>query len=136
MKVFLSARFFLWCLVPQILAEDEVVESTVKTCEVDECIRQDACPYFAAVVTDLEELGLDTKEYNETLAVVKQSVCNQEEQGVCCADFEDQISIRSLVRRGEKCCKECFYQIRTKRCKSRRDGRRCRCGMRTQKPRG
>ena len=69
------------------------------------CLRQDACPYFAAVVTDLEELGLDTKEYNETLAVVKQSVCNQEEQGVCCADFEDQISIRSLVRRGEKCCK-------------------------------
>ena len=39
MKVFLSAQFFLWYLLPQILAEDEVVESTVKTCEVDECIR-------------------------------------------------------------------------------------------------
>ena len=64
MKTSVITQFFL---IKLILAE--VVESTVKECEVDECVSQDSCPYFAVVVDDLEELGLDTKEYKAMLMI-------------------------------------------------------------------
>ena len=100
MKTIVITQFFLIKLVLS-----EVVESTVKECEVDECVSQDSCPYFAAVVDDLEELGLDTEEYKDMLGIVKESVCNREEKGVCCEDFENAIGTRSIIPRGRSCCR-------------------------------
>ena len=105
MKTIVITQFFL---IKLILSE--VVESTVKECEVDECVSQDSCPYFAAVVDDLEELGLDTKEYNDMFAIVRENICNQEERGVCCKSFENAIGKRSIVKRGvgnfrPRCCR-------------------------------
>ena len=58
-------------LVP--LIQSEVVESTVKECKVDECIKQDSCPYFPTVLDDLEEeLNRDTEKYKEMVDVVKE----------------------------------------------------------------
>ena len=100
MRTIVITQFFLIKLVLS-----EVVESTVKECEVDECVSQDSCPYFSAVVDDLEELGLDTEEYKDMLGIVKESVCNREEKGVCCEDFENAIGTRSIIPRGRSCCR-------------------------------
>jgi len=126
MRTIVITQFFLINLLSLILSE--VVEPTVKECEVDECVTQDSCPYFAAVVDNLEELGLDTKEYEDMLAIVKESVCNREEKGICCEDFENSIGTRSIVPRSRSCCRACFlHPRRPKRCKSRATGRRCTC---------
>ena len=103
MRTIVITQFFLINLLSLILSE--VVEPTVKECEVDECVSQDSCPYFAAVVDDLEELGLDTEEYKDMLGIVKESVCNREEKGVCCEDFENAIGTRSIIPRGRSCCR-------------------------------
>ena len=103
MKATVTTQLFLLNLIPLILSE--VVEPTVKECQVDECVRQDSCPHFAAVVDNLEELGVDTKEYKETIAIVKESVCNREEKGICCEDFSDAVEVRSLLPRGRDCCR-------------------------------
>ena len=103
MKATVTTQLFLLNLITIILSE--VVEPTVKECQVDECVRQDSCPHFAAVVDNLEELGVDTKEYKETISIVKESVCNREEKGICCEDFSDAVEVRSLLPRGRDCCR-------------------------------
>merc|ERR1712172_104156 len=127
MKAMIATQFLLLNLISLTLCE--VVEPTVKECQVEECVRQDSCPHFAAVVDNLEQLGVDSNEYNEMIAVVKESVCNREEKGICCEDFSDTlVTVRSgLLPRGRDCCRACFLHPRRKRCKSRTTGRRCNC---------
>ena len=103
-----NTSFTQWLLLLSLLVpfiQSEVVESTVKECKVDECIKQDSCPYFPTVLDDLEEeLNRDTEKYKEMVDVVKESVCNREEKGVCCEDFNDEIAVRSILPRGRSCC--------------------------------
>merc|ERR1712212_1249098 len=125
MQAIVTTQFVLLNLISLILSE--VVESTIKVCEVDECIRQDSCPHFAAVIDNLEELGIDTEEYEDMISIVKESVCNREEKGICCEDFSDLVGVRSILPRKRSCCRACFFHPRRRRCRSRATGRRCNC---------
>ena len=101
--VSVTTQFFLLNVISLILSE--VVEPTVKVCEVDKCVRQDSCPHFAAVVDNLEEVGVDTEEYEDMIAIVRESVCNREEKGICCEDFSDLVGVRSILPRKRSCCR-------------------------------
>merc|ERR1712198_103468 len=70
------------------------------------------------------------------VADMQKLVCNKEEKGFCCSLIQTNSIIGGPA---EKCCRECRYHPRKKRCVSIRTGRCCpcstRCGKRsTSKP--
>merc|ERR1712137_1063277 len=58
-------------------------------------------------------------------------VCNKEEKGFCFSLIETNSIIGGPA---EKCCRECRYHPRKKRCVSLRTGRCCPCSSRCGRP--
>merc|ERR1712108_26244 len=89
-----------------------------------ECIPQESCEYFQEEVTRLEDLPIGSEEYQKLVADMQKLVCNKEEKGFCCSIIETNSIIGGPA---EKCCRECRYHPRKKRCVSIRTGRCCPC---------
>merc|ERR1712108_68298 len=89
-----------------------------------ECIPQEGCEYFQEDVTRLEDSPIGSEEYQKLVADMQKLVCNKEERGFCCSLIETNSIIGGPA---EKCCRECRYHLRKKRCVSIRTGRCCPC---------
>merc|ERR1711962_1457507 len=74
----------------------------------EECIPQELCPYFQEDVTRLEQLLEESKK----------------EKGFCCSLIETNSIIGGPA---QKCCRECRYHHRKRKCVSLRAGRCCPC---------
>merc|ERR1712156_578437 len=90
----------------------------------EECIPQGLCPYFQEDVTRLEQLLEESKEYKEMVANMQRYVCNKKEKGFCCSLIETNSIIGGPA---QKCCRECRYHHRQRKCVSLRTGRCCPC---------
>merc|ERR1712198_243818 len=64
------------------------------------------------------------------VADMQKLVCNKEEKGFCCSLIQTNSIIGGPA---EKCCRECRYHPRKKRCVSIRTGRCCPCSTRCGK---
>merc|ERR1712243_1820 len=112
----------------QSTSADEVfdlglIETTHHPCPpTHDCIVQEKCRHFQEDVAKLENISIESLEYESLVAELRKGVCNKEEKGFCCSSIETN-SVAGP--RATKCCRQCRYNPRQKKCVSRRPGNRC-----------
>ena len=80
-----------------------LIEATDNLCPLThECVPQETCAHFQEDVARLENLSIESLEYEELVEELKRGVCNKEERGFCCSS----IQILSVVPPSRnKCCR-------------------------------
>jgi len=57
------------------------------------CKHQSKCPKFLEEKENLKRLAKNSREYKETLSIIRSSVCNRAEKGVCCEGGEREENV-------------------------------------------
>ena len=79
-----------------------LIETTHNPCPLThDCIAQENCSHFQEDVAKLEDLSIESLEYESLVQELRKGVCNKEEQGFCCSTIEPNAVV---APRGAKCC--------------------------------